>query len=92
MNTKRIRIPSGYRRALGLSFLIASLHAAPVFAQADAGYFRNQTIKVVIPSAPGGGRVLNTLPFIQFYGRHLPGNPTVQPVFMPGAGGSLAVN
>ena len=74
---------------LPLAFLCG---ASPVAAQSDADYFRDKTIKVIIPSAPGGGRVLNTMPLVQFYGRHLPGKPQVQPVFMPGAGGSQAMN
>jgi tripartite-type tricarboxylate transporter receptor subunit TctC len=61
-------------------------------AQSVADVFRNQTLRIVIPSAPGGDRVFYTLPFAEFYGRHIPGNPTVVPVFMPGAGGSLAIN
>lgn len=75
-----------------LALLLAGCGATPALAQSDEGYFHNKIIRVVIPSAPGGGRVFHTLPFIQFFGHHLPGNPSVQPVFMPGAGGSQAVN
>ena len=55
-------------------------------------YFRGKTIKLLIPTGPGGGRSLYALPFANAYGRNIPGNPIVTPVFMPGAGGSLALN
>jgi tripartite-type tricarboxylate transporter receptor subunit TctC len=89
----RVPVAAGTRavQCILSALLFLGCGLATAHAQ-DAAYFRNQTIRIVIPSAPGGGRVLNTLPFIQFYGRHLPGNPLVQPVFMPGAGGSQAVN
>jgi tripartite-type tricarboxylate transporter receptor subunit TctC len=61
-------------------------------AQSIADTFRGKTIKMLLPTAPGGGRALYALPFAEAYGRHIPGNPTVLPVFMPGAGGSTAVN
>ena len=72
--------------------IMAVFAVLPARAQSPADVFRGQTLRVVIPSAPGGGRVFYTLPVIEFLGRHLPGKPTVQPVFMPGAGGSLAIN
>ncbi len=66
--------------------------ATAAAAQSVDDVFRGQTLRIVIPSAPGGDRVFYTLPFAEFYGRHIPGKPAVQPVFMPGAGGSLAIN
>ena len=85
----RIEGASSLFRALAA---LAALAAAPAKAQGVADVFRGQTLRVVIPSAPGGARVLYTLPVVEFIGRHLPGKPNVQPVFMPGAGGSLAIN
>jgi hypothetical protein len=55
-------------------------------------HFRGKTIKLLIPTGPGGGRSLYALPFASAYGRNLPGAPVVTPVFMPGAGGSIALN
>jgi tripartite-type tricarboxylate transporter receptor subunit TctC len=66
--------------------------ATPVAAQSIADLFRGKTVRLLLPTAPGGGRALYALPFAEAYGRHIPGNPTVVPVFMPGAGGSTAVN
>jgi tripartite-type tricarboxylate transporter receptor subunit TctC len=61
-------------------------------AQSIADHFRGKTLKILVPSAPGGDRALYPVVFAPFLSKNLPGNPTVQPVFMPGAGGSTAVN
>ena len=70
----------------GFALVVAALAHSGARAQSAADFFRGQTLRVVIPSAPGGGRVFYSLPFVEFFGRHLPGKPNVQPVFMPGAG------
>src|SRR4051794_18933466 len=70
--------------------LAAPLSAAS--AQPIAETFRGKTLKILVPSIPGGDRALYALAFAGFFGKHVPGNPTIQPVFMPGAGGSTAVN
>jgi tripartite-type tricarboxylate transporter receptor subunit TctC len=61
-------------------------------AQSIADYFRGKTLKILVPSAPGGDRALYPVVLAPFLSKNLPGNPTVQPVFMPGAGGSTALN
>jgi tripartite-type tricarboxylate transporter receptor subunit TctC len=61
-------------------------------AQSIADIFRGKTLKVLVPSVPGGDRALYPLTLAPFLSRHIPGNPGVQPVFNPGAGGSAAVN
>ena len=80
-------------RALALAFAGFLLAGAGVArAQSIEDVFRGQTLRIIVPSAPGGDRVFYTLPFAEHFGRHIPGKPTIQPVFMPGAGGSLAIN
>jgi len=66
--------------------------AAASAQQSMADYFRGKTLRILVPSAPGGDRALYPTVFAPFFSKNLPGNPTVQPVFMPGAGGSTAVN
>ena len=61
-------------------------------AQSIADHFRGKTIRLMWPGGPGGDRGLYAFPFIKHFGRHVPGNPTVVPAFMPGAGGATMVN
>jgi tripartite-type tricarboxylate transporter receptor subunit TctC len=81
---------------LGLRFAVLSLLAVawaiPAAAQSAEDFYRGKTLKIVVPSTPGGDRALYVLAFVPFFGKHIPGNPTVTPVFMPGAGGSNGVN
>jgi tripartite-type tricarboxylate transporter receptor subunit TctC len=61
-------------------------------AQPIADHFRGKTLRVLVPSAPGGDRALYPTVLAPFLSKNIPGNPAVVPVFMPGAGGSTAVN
>lgn len=67
-----------------------------VFAQDEAvdiaALYAGRELTIVIPTNPGGDRALYTLAFAAHFGRHIPGNPTVVPQFMPGAGGSIGLN
>ena len=79
---------------LSTASLLALLNA-PAFSQTDvvAEFYRNKTVQVVIRSQAGAGgydsyaRVL-----ARHIGRHIPGNPRVVPVNMPGGGGIVAAN
>lgn len=75
---------------------VALLAAASPFcaaaAQSVEDFYRGKTLRIIVPSTPGGDRALYVLAFVPFFGKHIPGNPTITPVFMPGAGGSNAVN
>jgi tripartite-type tricarboxylate transporter receptor subunit TctC len=75
-------------------FVMAALAIAPwpAAAQSIADHFRGKAIRILVPSAPGGDRALYPLTFAPYFSKSLPGNPNVQVVFMPGAGGSTAVN
>tara|TARA_R110000868_G_scaffold150271_3_gene373347 strand:- start:11 stop:1039 length:1029 start_codon:yes stop_codon:yes gene_type:complete len=65
--------------------------SAPALA-ADADYFKNKTLKIVIPYGPGGTYDKYGQTFAEFIGRHVPGNPTVIVQHMPGAGGMKAMS
>jgi tripartite-type tricarboxylate transporter receptor subunit TctC len=78
-------------RACALALVIPA-GFTPAKAQSIADTFRGKTIRLLLPTLPGGGRSLYSLPFAAYFGKHLPGNPTILPVFMPGAGGATAVN
>ena len=54
--------------------------------------FHGKTLTIILPGVPGAGRGDNALPFIEYFAKHIPGNPTVVPQYMPGAGGSIGMN
>jgi tripartite-type tricarboxylate transporter receptor subunit TctC len=70
----------------------AMLCSASAQSPSVAAYYQGKTIRMLLPTAPGGGRALYALPFAEAFSRHIPGNPKIVAVFMPGAGGSTAIN
>ena len=72
---------------------LAAIFSAPAAqAQSVADFFRGKTLRVVIPTAPGGDRALYAAPVVSVLGKHIPGNPTVVASYMPGAGGANGIN
>jgi tripartite-type tricarboxylate transporter receptor subunit TctC len=61
----------------------------PSLAQNDpvAAFYRGKTVRLVIGYGPGGSYDLYGRLAAEFLGRFIPGNPTIVPVNMPGAGG-----
>lgn len=90
------RTAGNLRGAAAIAFaslgLLLVAFAPVVQAQNLEEVFKGKTVRILVPTATGGDRALYTIPVATYMGRHLPGNPTVVPVFMPGAGGALAVN
>jgi tripartite-type tricarboxylate transporter receptor subunit TctC len=66
--------------------------SAPAAAQAPSGYYAGKTVQVVIGFGPGGGYDSWGRLVGRHIGKHLPGNPTVVPQNMPGAGSFVAAN
>jgi tripartite-type tricarboxylate transporter receptor subunit TctC len=71
---------------------LATMQAATAQTERAAAFYQGKTIRLLLPTGPGGGRALYALPFAEAFSRHIPGNPRVVPLFMPGAGGSTAIN
>jgi tripartite-type tricarboxylate transporter receptor subunit TctC len=61
-------------------------------AQAQDSFFRGRTINLVIGYSAGGGYDLYARELAKFLGRHIPGEPSVVPQSMPGAGSLKAAN
>ena len=80
------------RRTTALFVIILLLLPVTAAAQSIEDHFRGKTVRLIWPGAPGGDRGLYAFPFMKYFGRHVPGNPNVVPVFMPGAGGATAIN
>jgi tripartite-type tricarboxylate transporter receptor subunit TctC len=72
------------------ALLVAGLPAA---AQAEpvADFYRGKTVRLIVGYPPGGNYDLYGRLAVEFLGRHIPGNPTVIGVNMPGAGGFRAI-
>ncbi|MBX9774999.1 MAG: hypothetical protein K2Y71_11380 [Xanthobacteraceae bacterium] len=61
-------------------------------AESIADFYRGKTVRVFIGYGAGGNYDLYGRVATEFLGRHIPGNPTVIAVNMPGAGGFKAVD
>jgi tripartite-type tricarboxylate transporter receptor subunit TctC len=73
----------------GLALLVSTpAHAA----DAVANFYRGKTVQVLVGFAPGGGYDLYARTLARYMGKHIPGNPTMVPQNMPGAGGIKAMN
>lgn len=59
---------------------------------ADAEFYKDKTIRIVVGAAPGGAFDLHSRILSRHMGKHIPGNPTVILHNMPGAGTLVAAN
>lgn len=78
-----------------LSIMLAAIGlsvGAPAHAATPAEFYKGRTIFVIIGYSAGGGYDLYARVLAQHLGRHIPGNPTVIPQNMPGAGSIKAAN
>jgi tripartite-type tricarboxylate transporter receptor subunit TctC len=76
----------------GALLLALALGTAVTAAAEDDDFYRGKTVSLIIPIGPGGaydayGRLIS-----RFIGKQIPGNPTIIPRNMPGAGGTIASN
>ena len=80
-------------RLLGAT-LCGVLIAGPVPARADAvsDFYQGKQIRFIVRTPPGGDYDEYTRLLARFMGRHIPGNPTLVTVNMPGGGGITAAN
>src|SRR5215470_18063600 len=61
-------------------------------ADAVESFYKGKTVQVLVGFGPGGGYDLYARTLARYMGRHIPGNPTMVPQNMPGAGGVKAMN
>lgn len=74
-------------------FVIASACAFSSSADAqDKNYFDGETITVYVGRTPGSGADLSVRVFVEFWKRHIPGNPTMIVRNVPGGGGTRVWN
>jgi tripartite-type tricarboxylate transporter receptor subunit TctC len=66
--------------------------AIPAAAQSPASFYKGKTVSLYIGSGVAGGTDAWSRTLAKHIGRHIPGNPPVVPVNMPGAGGLKMTN
>lgn len=79
------------RRSIYLMAIGAALAASAGTAAAD-DFYRGKSIRLIVPSAPGGGYDAYGRSFVQFMRKHIPGEPNIIVQNMPGGGGLQAAN
>src|SRR5260370_16279595 len=77
--------------AVALACWLAYSGPAPAWAQAGPS-LAGKNVQMLIGFGPGGGYDLWGRAVARHIGKHLPGNPTVVPQNMPGAGSFVAAN
>jgi tripartite-type tricarboxylate transporter receptor subunit TctC len=55
-------------------------------------FYRGKQIRIYVRAAPGGNYDVYSRILGRYMTRHMPGNPTIVPVNMPGGGGLVALN
>jgi tripartite-type tricarboxylate transporter receptor subunit TctC len=83
-----MRILAGIAAAVGLSAFMAQ----PVSAETPAEFYAGKRLTLIVASGVGGGYDVYARSFARFYGRHVPGNPTIVVQNMDGASGLEATN
>src|SRR6266567_8411006 len=74
------------------NFVLMALPLAHALAQAPAEFFKGKTVDLYIAYSVGGGYDLYARLVARHLGKHIPGNPTVVPKNMEGAGGLRLAN
>lgn len=91
MGRVRDRVGRAGIAAIGLAVAVflggSSARAADV-----ASFYKGRTVNLIIGYSVGGGYDLYARVLARHIGRHIPGNPTVVPQSMPGAGSIKAIN
>jgi tripartite-type tricarboxylate transporter receptor subunit TctC len=76
--------------AVPVTLMLGSGHVQAADSVAD--FYRGKTVQVLVGFGPGGGYDLYARTLARYMGRHIPGNPTMVPQNMPGAGGVKVMN
>ncbi|MEA2986340.1 MAG: hypothetical protein QOD94_2594 [Alphaproteobacteria bacterium] len=80
------------QRLVSAVFLVLAFFSTSAFADPVADFYKGKQITFVIRSGVGGGYDLYARVLGRHIGKHIPGNPQVIPINMPGGGGIKAAN
>ena len=92
---RRVRVPRALRSlsvAAGALLCAGAIGAAPAAADAVADFYKGKQINLLIGVGVGGEYDLQARLTGRYIGKHIPGNPTVVPQNMTGAGGLKMAN
>jgi tripartite-type tricarboxylate transporter receptor subunit TctC len=78
-------------RWLGFGFW-ALILLFPKYSNAQPLYYKGKTITIIEGRSPGGVADLRTKAIVPFLQKYIPGNPTIVPQYVPGAGGRQAAS
>jgi tripartite-type tricarboxylate transporter receptor subunit TctC len=78
-------------RILALVILSLQLHL-PVMVVAQENFYAGKTIRVIVGTSAGGGFDTYTRTIARHFGKHIPGQPSIQVENMAGAGHLIAAN
>ena len=80
------------RRSILMLAMLPALAATPAAADAVAEFYTGKQIRFIIRSGVGGGYDQYSRLLGRHIGKHIPGQPSVIPINMPGGGGIRAAN
>src|SRR5436190_9057442 len=86
------RLPARETRAALLALLLCCAFTPAARADAVEDFYKGKTISMAIAHSVGGGYDLYGRLLARFWRKHIPGNPTIVPQQMTGAGGLRVVN
>ena len=76
----------------GKALLAVALSATPVLADPISDFYRGKQMQFIIRTAAGGDYDSYSRLLARHMGKHIPGNPNIVAINMPGAGGIVAAN
>jgi tripartite-type tricarboxylate transporter receptor subunit TctC len=92
LNTHQREQTMMLRRTLFTTAVAAAALLTYAGSEAAEDFYAGKTIKFIIGSNPGGGYDIYARTLAEHLVRHLPGNPEIVPMNMPGAGSAKAAS
>lgn len=77
-------------RRLGLALALTLAFGSTTMAQSVEDFYRGKSLTLVVSAVPGGAADFFAREFASYFGKHLPGQPSVVVMNLPGAGGMVA--
>jgi tripartite-type tricarboxylate transporter receptor subunit TctC len=78
---------TAFRAGLSAALSIIACAAVSAPAAAQGEFYRGKQVQILIAGTAGGGIDIGARIVARHLGKYLPGNPTIVPQLMPGAGG-----